>query len=243
MSNLSKLDTLLKDQASSEAPHLPGVYEYARSMAFIENVVAVVSDLKNNTSKIFKGDFAKILGLSDYSQENSIWEKRILSMMSEKEQEDKIVTELRFFHYLRHLGKSKRNYYLMSKLRFNDSKGGCINVLHRMYYIYDAKYDSVTHALCLYGPLTIDFKGKSIVVNSLTGLWEELTSAPDNNILSTRERQVLVLIDAGMKSSDIADRLNISKHTVSRHRQEILAKMQVKNSIEACRLAKSMALI
>ncbi|MDE5899935.1 MAG: LuxR C-terminal-related transcriptional regulator [Muribaculaceae bacterium] len=51
------------------------------------------------------------------------------------------------------------------------------------------------------------------------------------------------IIDSGLKSSEIADRLNISIHTVSRHRQEILAKLQEKNSIEACRLAKSMELI
>ena len=37
--------------------------------------------------------------------------------------------------------------------------------------------------------------------------------------------------------------LSISIHTVSRHRQEILTRLQVKNSIEACRLAKEMKLI
>ena len=37
--------------------------------------------------------------------------------------------------------------------------------------------------------------------------------------------------------------LSISIHTVSRHRQEILGKLQVKNSIEACRLAKNLRLL
>jgi len=37
--------------------------------------------------------------------------------------------------------------------------------------------------------------------------------------------------------------LSISTNTVSRHRQEILGKLQVKNSIEACRVAKDLKLI
>ena len=88
-----------------------------------------------------------------------------------------------------------------------------------------------------------DLKGKSHVVNTVTGITEELSVENNNSVLGNRERQVLTLIDSGLKSSEIADRLNISIHTVSRHRQEILAKLQVKNSIEACRVAKSMELI
>ncbi|MDE5846342.1 MAG: LuxR C-terminal-related transcriptional regulator [Muribaculaceae bacterium] len=45
------------------------------------------------------------------------------------------------------------------------------------------------------------------------------------------------------QSAEIAGLLNISIHTVSRHRQEIISKLQVKNTHEACRLAKSMGLI
>ena len=37
--------------------------------------------------------------------------------------------------------------------------------------------------------------------------------------------------------------LAISPNTVSRHRQEILGKLQVKNSIEACRIARDLELI
>jgi len=81
---------------------------------------------------------------------------------------------------------------------------------------------------------------------SFTGLsrqWEELTSKTDGSILSVREKQVLTLIEQGLTSRDIADRLCISRNTVSRHRQEILARLQVKNSTEACRRAKQLGLI
>lgn len=131
----------------------------------------------------------------------------------------------------------------MSRLRFRCADGKYIDVLHKMYYVYSPGTDTVRYAICTYGPMSFEFKGKSVVVDSISGVTEELTSSADNDILSNRERQVLTLIDSGMKSTDIAEALNISVHTVSRHRQEILAKMQVKNSIEACRLARSMSLI
>ena len=51
------------------------------------------------------------------------------------------------------------------------------------------------------------------------------------------------MIDTGLKSAEIAAQLNISIHTVSRHRQEIIGKLQVKNTHEACRIAKSMGLL
>lgn len=58
-----------------------------------------------------------------------------------------------------------------------------------------------------------------------------------------RERQILAMVDKGMKSGEIAAQLHISIHTVSRHRQEIIGKLQVKNTHEACRIAKSMGLL
>ncbi|MDE6157478.1 MAG: helix-turn-helix transcriptional regulator, partial [Muribaculaceae bacterium] len=95
----------------------------------------------------------------------------------------------------------------------------------------------------VYGPLVTDFNGKAVLVDNNTGSVEELTSATDRNILTPREKQVLALIDTGLKSADIAHQLHISKHTVSRHRQNILEKLQVRNSVEACRLAKQMSLL
>lgn len=51
------------------------------------------------------------------------------------------------------------------------------------------------------------------------------------------------MIAAGMTSKEIAAALNISINTVSRHRQDILAHLNAKNSLEACRTAKSANII
>lgn len=242
--NFSELDSLLKEQAQGPVS-LSGrrMDEFAECLAKLTNAIVVVSDLAEGTSSIACGVFADELGLEDYSNENSIWEKRILAMMNPAEQEAKIIAELRFFHYVRHLGRRRSRYYMMSKLRFTTASGRSLEVLHRMYYVYGSDGQSVRYAVCVYEPLSVDFKGKSVAVDSLTGHRQELDSGTDAKILSVRERQILALIDSGLKSRDIAERLSISPHTVSRHRQEILAKMQVKSSIEACRMARSMELI
>lgn len=238
------LDNLLRsDNRADRCVPLSDIMVNMRFRARVENVLIVVSDMVEGKSHIIAGGFARNLDIGDYQQENSIWESKILSLMSQEEQEEKYIAELRFFHYLRHLPKSKRtDYYLMSKLRFRFADGGIHDVLHRMYYIFDDNGEDLRYAICIYGPLPFDFKGKSFAVNSVRGIKEELTASGNDSILSRRERQILAMIDTGMKSAEIAGQLNISIHTVSRHRQEIIGKLQVKNTHEACRLAKSMDL-
>ena len=59
-----------------------------------------------------------------------------------------------------------------------------------------------------------------------------IESATDT-LLTPREREVLALAKEGMFSKEISEKLNISIHTVNRHRQNILEKLQVDNIIEA----------
>ena len=59
-----------------------------------------------------------------------------------------------------------------------------------------------------------------------------IESAADT-LLTPREREVLALAKEGMFSKEISKKLNISIHTVNRHRQNILEKLQVDNIIEA----------
>ena len=245
MSCLKKLNQLLKSQSFNGGTiDVSQLLDYAKNISQIENVTVVVSDMRCGISRIFPGKFGIVLGVSNYAEENSIWEKAILNLMTEKQREEKYLAELRFFNFLRHVPRHARpDYYLVSKLRMKAATGDTIDVIHRMYYIYADDSETVTHALCLYGRPTFDFIGKNRIVNSFTGVSEELTASGDSSILSRREKQVLTLIDSGKRSYEIADILSISKNTVSRHRQQILAKLQVKNSMEACRIAKAMKII
>ena len=245
MSCLKKLNQLLKSQSfNGDTIDVSQLLDYAKNISQIENVTVVVSDMRCGISRIFPGKFGIVLGVSNYVEENSIWEKAILNLMTEKQREEKYLAELRFFNFLRHVPRHARpDYYLVSKLRMKAATGDTIDVIHRMYYIYADDSETVTHALCLYGRPAFDFIGKNRIVNSFTGISEELTASGDSSILSRREKQVLTLIDSGKRSYEIADILSISKNTVSRHRQQILAKLQVKNSMEACSIAKTMKII
>ena len=120
---------------------------------------------------------------------------------------------------------------------------GYVDALHRMFYIPLPFHDTLWLALCLYGPLLFDLPAQCLIVDSASGRLMEPDRQDNGGILSAREKQVLQLIDRGMMSKEIAAALSISVNTVSRHRQEILGKLQVKNSIEACRVARELRLI
>jgi len=88
--NRKKLDELLRtDELLVKQDCLAKVLAYARFMANIENSIVVVSDMADGKSHIVAGGFVHNLELGDYQQENSIWESRILSLMSADEQEEK----------------------------------------------------------------------------------------------------------------------------------------------------------
>lgn len=51
----------------------------------------------------------------------------------------------------------------------------------------------------------------------------------ENYELSEREREVLILVAQGLSSKEIADKLNISIHTVNSHRKNITRKTDIKS--------------
>lgn len=219
----------------------------AMGYAGVENAVAVLSDMHADNSHIYYGGFARTLGIvpADTGQRiSSIWEDDVLKRIHPDDLHGKYLLELRFFHFIKHIPRSRRgDYYLIEKLRMRDAQGNYIPVLHRMFYIATPSERGIRFALCLYTPLLSDIPYGGSVVNSVTGKIIVMEKRNDSRILSEREKQVLRLINQGMMSKNIADALSISVNTVSRHRQEILKKLKVKNSIEACRIAKDLGII
>lgn len=217
----------------------------ARSYSITENTLSVLSDMKTNTSHIYYGGFSRTLGLKESGPTiDSIWESQILDLVHPEDLQAKYLQELRFFRFIKRQPKTKRpDFYLANIIRMRDPSGSYIQVLHRMFYIPAPSGNSMWMALCLYGPMPFSLPGKSMVINSATGQFSALGERSGASILSERERQVLRLIEKGMSSKDIAGALTISVHTVSRHRQEILGKLKVRNSFEACRVARNLGMI
>lgn len=155
-----------------------------------------------------------------------------------------VVFWLAFFHFVKRQPLSRRpDFHLVNRLRMKDALGNLYWVMHSLFYISAPNENNLWLALCLYSPMVDMTMDSYRVINSCTGQLIQLDERDDEKILSAREKQVLRLIDQGMMSKHIADMLSISIHTVSRHRQEILKKLQVNNSIEACRVAKELHLL
>lgn len=220
--------------------------QVAQQYAQLENSIAVLSDLHTNVSYIYYGGIAETMGLGKKGEKftvSSIWEEDIFSYIHPEDLSKKYLQELRFYHYIKQLPKSEwNNLFLMSKIRMRDSSGNYLTIFHRMFYITSPSNKFVWLTLCLYN-LSIDSNLNCIAINSLTGECIELEKQDYSHVLSEREKKILRLIGAGKPSKEIAELLFISKNTVSRHRQNILSKLQVKNSIEAFRIAKELGLV
>lgn len=221
--------------------------EIACNYSQMENAIAVLSDWRTNESYIYYGGFLQMLGIDKNVKESkvaSIWEEEIFRIIHPDDLAEKHLQELCFYHFVKRQPKKKRtDYYLMSKLRMKSKASSYISVLHRIFYVSMPANDTLWLALCLYSPLAFDIPAKCMIVNSIDGHATELEEHNNDKILSMREKQVLKLINKGLMSKEIAEMLSISIYTVNRHRQEILSKLQVKNSIEACRIAKDLKLI
>jgi two-component system response regulator NreC len=73
----------------------------------------------------------------------------------------------------------------------------------------------------------------------------EHTGGPGRSfdVLTDREREVLVLIAQGRTNQEIADQLVISVKTVNRHRENIMAKLNLHSRVELVRYAIEKGLI
>jgi DNA-binding NarL/FixJ family response regulator len=60
---------------------------------------------------------------------------------------------------------------------------------------------------------------------------EDNTGKPDIKSMSMREMEIIKLISEGLSSKEISARLFISLHTVNAHRQNILKKLKLKNTV------------
>jgi NarL family two-component system response regulator LiaR len=55
---------------------------------------------------------------------------------------------------------------------------------------------------------------------------------PQHTIITKRETEIIRYVNTGMTSSEIANQLSLSKHTVDNHRKNILRKTGSRNMLE-----------
>lgn len=212
---------------------------YAR----IENAVAVLSDLIFDKSYIYYGRVAERLGLAHGEGLHvipSIWEKHIFDLIHPDDLVGKHVSELRFLHFLKKIPRERwEDFHLWVPIRMRCATGEYVRVMHRIFHLsYDGN-NCYRFALGVYN-LQHESSIDKAIVDSATGDVVKLDERDFGSILSKREIDVLRLIEQGKSSKEIAAVLFVSIHTVSRHRQNILQKLRVDNSMEACNIARKL---
>lgn len=226
-------------ETESEQLQLDQCKTMAISFAMLENGIAILSDFKNNKSYIYSGSIAQQLQIFKNQtavEIESIWEEELFEILNADDVLKKHILELQFFQFIKTIDPEKRkDYSILSKLRIQESEK-CL--LHRMFYFSETKYQNIELALCLYQfdffPST-DYTG--MIINTANGNIIHKSEVENSDFLSVREKEILKMIQQGKRSKEIAELLFISINTVNRHRQNILEKMRVSNTTEACTLA------
>lgn len=217
----------------------------AATYAATENSIAVLSDLKEEMSYIYYGGIANLLGIGKkgtFSTIQSIWEKEIFITIKPSDLDKRNLDELQFFHFMKNIPAEERGDYCLTTSVMMNTCDGYIPVNHRISYIGSYDNETIRYALCLYN-IAYQYNNESYICNTLSGSRTIIDRQNLYKILSEREKEILRLIEQGCLSKEIAISLSISIHTVNRHRQNILEKLRVQNSFEACKTARLLNLL
>lgn len=122
-----------------------------------------------------------------------------------------------------------------------DEKGVFHNIRHKILYPDATGNKPVRFSLCIY--TAAEECCQTGIINSATGKMEPLENRDYKDLLSLREKEILSCIDQGLESKQIAHKLSISFHTVSRHRANIRQKLNAQNTADALRIAKGLHII
>lgn len=234
--------------------------ELERCKALAENLVAVtdgaavITDVSNDSSFLCTGALCRLLGLApcdgmvcelDSSDEDVIYER-----LHPEDLVEKRMLEYELFKLVDALPpEEKRNYKATCTIRILDGEGRFRLIDNSTQVLRLSPAGKMWLVLCRYdvSPRKSYDEGVGIdvrILNNHTGESRalELTERR-TRVLTDREKEVLTLIRDGLPSKQIADELDISIHTVNRHRQNILEKLSVGNSVEAVFAATAMRLI
>lgn len=218
----------------------------------VENDCRVITDAAADHCFIFGGSFSYLIGLSDgcwFAEEmDSSDEDVIYKRIHPEDLVDKRMLEYEFFKYIDTLPNSlKTNYKATCSIRIRNRNGQYIRVNNSTRVMRLSPNGKVWIILCGYELAPEQQASEGIeprIINFVTGeITDVQLSERRAHILTDREKEILRLIKEGKPSKQIAELLKISVHTVSRHRQNILEKLSVGNSVEAIMAATLMKLL
>lgn len=224
----------------------------AENLAKVTGGCAVITDISSDKCYIQSNYLGALLGLYDspgvYKEEDSSDEDEIYGRIHPEDLVEKRMLEYEFFKMIHSLDESdKTSYRATCRIRMRDHNNKYIVVDNSTQALTLSPNGKIWLILCCYSLSPQQNFGIDIephIVNTHNGEIISLDFKEKRKlILTDREKEILNLIREGKASKNIADILGISIHTVNRHRQNIIEKLSVGNSIEAICAATSMGLL
>ena len=133
------------------------------------------------------------------------------------------------------------------RLRMMNEKGVYQYIDNLVQIMQNTPAGNVWLIFCLYSYLPTNGRNKAFMHDNPDGTWGSRNIIPFGRApqypFRTRKGKYCAAYGKGLSSKEIAATLYISVNTVNRHRQNILEKLSVGNSIEACRAAELMKLL
>lgn len=114
-------------------------------------------------------------------------------------------------------------------IRFKNPEGNYVQLLGQNYIFYTAKPKKVVYAIQIFTNIE-RLRFKKACCHQLVGEDMSLFRFPDENllrigqVLTDREKEIVKLIALGLNSKHIAEKLDLSVHTVNTHRSNMLDK-------------------
>lgn len=223
----------------------------AENLIHITNGCAVITDASCDHCYIFFGSICSILGISQhYPIEKNIAssdEDMIYNLIHPEDLVEKRMLEYEFFKFINPFtGSEKIHYQATCRIRIKSALKDYIFVDNTTQIICPTPNGKIWLILCTYS-LSSDTRwygtiNPSIKNNHSGEIMTLSLNERRRQILTHREKEILLLMKQGKASKQIADILDISINTVNRHRQNILEKLSVANSIEAITAVESMNL-
>lgn len=155
------------------------------------------------------------------------------------------IAALKFLHTNK---ENLQDYKMISEFRIRNAIGQYVRVVEQYTLLEKDKSGNAWLSLSVLdlSPDQSSFKtvrGHILNVKENKFFSIENLSSQKTSDLTTREIAVLQLIKEGLLSKEISEQLFISVHTVNTHRQRILEKLDVNNSMEAVKYASALGLI
>lgn len=235
-----------------DSGHVEAFKSKISMMAEVCDELSIITDASADRCYIYSGKLASLLGLTDKPVYDAVVESSdedaIYTRMHPEDLPDKRMLEYEYFKFVDPLeGEHKISFKATCRIRIRNLEGRYLYIDNSTQVLFPSPSGKIWLILCRYELSSDQTPSQGInpaIVCTSTGEVRPFSFAKERRkILTPREKEILLLIRDGKPSKQIADQLGISIHTVNRHRQNIIEKLSVNNSVEAISAAITMKLL